>query len=176
MSIDNLSRLLREHPFLRGLDETHIEFLTGCASNLRFDEGDLLARDGDVAARTLMVRRGRVALDIPGPPQQHRRLQTVGPGEIIGWSWLFPPYEWHFDARALEPTLVLAFDGACLRAKLEDDPTLGYAFLKRLVRAMHDRLERARMQLADVYGAPAVPDLRPSPGGEDDPEGEGAQP
>lgn len=151
MKIETLSKVLATHPFLQGLAEEHIEFLTGCASNLRFEAGDFLARCGDPTEHTYLLRSGRVALEVFVPGKGPQRVQTVGENEALGWSWLFPPYEWHFDARALDTTLVLAFDGACLRRKLEEDHHLGYEMLKRLIRAAHQRLERTRLQMLDVY-------------------------
>jgi CRP-like cAMP-binding protein len=82
------------------------------------------------------------------------QLETLGPGEILGWSWLFPPYRWHFDARASEPTRAVALDGTCLRAKCEADHDLGYALVKRFLYQLHQRLERSRLQLLDVYRSP----------------------
>lgn len=152
MEIQDLSKILKDHTFVEGMTPEQVEFLAGCAKNMRVDAGEYLVREGSEANQTLLVRRGRVALEIHAPGKGPARVQTVEPGEVIGWSWLFPPYRWHFDARALESTLVLAFDGACLRKKCEDDHDLGYAFLKRLVRTIHDRLERTRVQLLDVYG------------------------
>ena len=152
MKIETLSQVLKTHPFLAGMDAEHIEFLTGCASNMRFEAGEFLARSGDATEHTYLLRSGRVALEVFVPGKGATRVQTIEGGEALGWSWLFPPYEWHFDARALESTRVLAFDGACLRKKLEADHHLGYEFLKRLIRAAHQRLERTRLQMLDVYG------------------------
>jgi CRP-like cAMP-binding protein len=79
-------------------------------------------------------------------------IQTVGPGELLGWSWLMPPYRWHFDARALEQTRALSFDGTCIRNKCETDHRLGYELMKRLAYVFTQRLEASRLQLLDVYG------------------------
>lgn len=152
METHSLGRLLEEHPLLRGMSSEHIEFIAGCSSNLRFAAGELLVREGEDADRSYLLRTGRVALELPVTGRGVQRLQTVEAGEVIGWSWLFPPYRWHFDARALEATGVLSIDGGCLRRKLEADHHLGYEFLKRLVFSMHQKLERTRLQLLDVYG------------------------
>jgi CRP/FNR family cyclic AMP-dependent transcriptional regulator len=82
-------------------------------------------------------------------------LQTLEPGEIVGWSWLFPPYRWNFDVRALEPLGAIAFDGACLRGKCDRDPALGYTLMKRFARVLSERLGAARLQLLDLYGSAA---------------------
>lgn len=156
MKIENLAKVLETHPFLARMDPAHVEFLAGCASNLRFEAGDLLARSGSPTEHTYLLRSGRVALELYVPGQGATRVATIEGAEVLGWSWLFPPYQWHFDARALETTRVLAFDGGCLREKLEADHHLGYEFLKRLIRAAHQRLERTRLQLMDVYGSGAA--------------------
>ena len=82
-------------------------------------------------------------------------VQTVGEGDILGWSWLTFPYRWHFDARALRPTRALSFDGKCLREKCEEDHDLGYEILKRFANVVTERLEATRLQLLDIYGAHA---------------------
>ncbi len=78
-------------------------------------------------------------------------IETIGPGQILGVSWLLPPYTWTFDARAVEPTSAISIDGACLRGKCEDDPVLGYEFFKRFAGLFHERLHAARLQLLDLY-------------------------
>ncbi len=83
-------------------------------------------------------------------------IATLGEGAVVGWSWLFPPYRWSFDARALELTRTVAFDGACLRGKCEADTTLGYELMQRFAAVMLDRLQATRLQLLDVYGQPAA--------------------
>ena len=82
-------------------------------------------------------------------------VETLDPGEIVGWSWLFPPYVWHFDARAVDDVRAVAFDGACLRGKCDQDPVLGYALMQRVAHVMYERLQDARMRLLDLYGSPS---------------------
>ena len=79
-------------------------------------------------------------------------IETLGPGEVVGWSWLFEPYRWQFDGRAVAPTRVVAFDGACLRGKCEADHELGYELMRRFVASVIERLQATRLQLLDVYG------------------------
>ena len=86
----------------------------------------------------------------------HRGLitvQTVREGDVLGWSWLFPPYRWHFGARTLQTTRALAFDGKCLRGKCENDHDLGYELFRRFSQVITERLEATRLQLLDLYGA-----------------------
>ena len=82
-------------------------------------------------------------------------VDTAHADDVVGWSWLVPPYRWLFDARATEETSAIAFDGACLRGKCEADPAIGYALLQRVVQVMSARLQSARVRLLDLYGASA---------------------
>ena len=98
----------------------------------------------------------------PGAPngtfvqQTQLMIATLGDGTVVGWSWLFPPYRWSFDARAIEDTRAIAFDGACLRGKCDSDHELGYVLMQRFAQIILDRLQAARLQLLDVYGEPAA--------------------
>ncbi|HVP38786.1 MAG TPA: cyclic nucleotide-binding domain-containing protein [Candidatus Saccharimonadales bacterium] len=151
----NLSALLGEHNFLLGLPPAHLEVITGCASNVKFDAGETLFREGDEAHQFYLVRHGRVALDIFAPGRGPITIQTVGEGEVVGWSWLVAPYHWRFTARAVELTRAVALDGRCLREKCERDHSLAYELLKRLADVVSQRLDATRLQLLDVYAATA---------------------
>lgn len=148
----NLEPLLAEHPFFAGLAPEHIRLIAGCASNVRFDAGEHICREGTKADRFYLVRFGRVALETFAPGRGNLTIQTLGEGEVLGWAWLFPPYHWHYDARALDLTRALAFDGACLRGKCDEDPRLGYDLMKRFAQVIVERLRSTRLQLLDVYG------------------------
>jgi CRP/FNR family transcriptional regulator, cyclic AMP receptor protein len=149
--LETLARLLKEHPFLGGISDHHLEFLTGCASNVRYAADEFLFREGHEAGASYLVRSGRVALEIGIPGRGPVQVQTVEPGDVLGWSWLFPPYRWQFDGRAVEPVRALALDGNCLRDKCEGDHDLGYELVKRFLYQVHLRLERTRLQLLDIY-------------------------
>jgi CRP/FNR family cyclic AMP-dependent transcriptional regulator len=150
-----LEPIIREHPFFRDLEERHIKLVTGCAKNVRFNEGELLFREGDPANWFYLIRHGQAAVEINVPGRGAAILETVGEGDVLGWSWLFPPYRWHFEARALQLVRALAFDGKCLRGKCEKDHDLGYELMKRTAGVVIDRLQAARMQLLDLYGVRA---------------------
>src|SRR5439155_19973738 len=121
-AMDTLEPLLHEHEFFRGLDPEYVRLLAGCATNVRFSEGEFVLREGDPADRFFLVRHGRVSIEIAAPVGGSILVQTVGQHEVIGFSWLFEPYRWRFDARALEPPTALAADGACPRAKGDEGP------------------------------------------------------
>jgi CRP-like cAMP-binding protein len=150
--MDTLEPLLREHTFFRGLEPEHLTLLVGCSTNVRFAEGEFLLREGDGADRFFLIRHGHVAIEVPAPSGGSITVQTVGEDEVVGFSWLFEPYRWEFDARAVETTTAVALDGVCLRTKCDEDPRLGYDLMKRFARVMVSRLQATRLQLLDVYG------------------------
>jgi CRP-like cAMP-binding protein len=149
--MENLERLLREHRFLDALDAAQIQFLVSCARNIRVHAGQFLFREGAVADTMYLVRHGSVALEVHVPGKGPIVLETTGPGDVVGFSWLLPPHLTHLDARAREEVVALAFDGPCLRAKMDSDPVLGHALSRRLLEQLYRRLERARMQRLDIY-------------------------
>lgn len=149
--MDTLEPILRKHPFFENLDQRYIELLTGCASNERYEAGEYLFREGEEATKFFIIRHGRVAVEI-GLPGGAVTLYTHDEGDVVGWSWLFSPYHWHYHGRAMELTRVIALDGVCLRRKCEEDPALGYEFLKRFSYKMMYSLDSTRMQLLDLYG------------------------
>ena len=151
MQTENLTDILRQHPFLAGLSEDHMQVLVGCASNVRFAEGAPLIHEGEIANKFYLVRAGRIALETDVNARGKIRIQTVGPGDVLGWSWLISPFRWHFNALAVADVRAVALDGECLRKKCEDDHDFGYEMLSRFSRVMERRLEATRVQLLDLY-------------------------
>ena len=154
--MEGLGKLLREHPFCSGMSPEEIDFLAGCAKNIRVRAGEFLMREGDETGAVYLVRSGRVALELHQPHREPVQIETLEEGSILGWSCLFPPYRWHVDARILETMMVFVVDGACLRGKMDADPSFGYAITRRLLYHVHQRLERLRLQQLDVYGGPSA--------------------
>jgi len=152
--MENLTPILSSLSFFAGLKPRHLQDLVGCAANVRFAAGELLFRTGEEANQFYLVRSGRVQLEIHAAARQPLVVETVTAGEILGWSWLIPPYHWRFDACATEATRAIALDGKCMRGKCESDHDLGYELLKRFAHAVDDRLQATRLQLLDVYGKP----------------------
>ncbi len=150
-----LEPLLAEHPFFKGLEPRFLDLLVGCAANVRFEPGHYIFREGEIANTFYILREGCVALEIFAPGRGPVTLETLGEGEILGWSWLIPPYQRHFSARAVEMTRAFGLDAVCLRNKCEQDHDLGYELLKRFSTLIVDRLHATRLQLLDVYSTPA---------------------
>jgi CRP/FNR family transcriptional regulator, cyclic AMP receptor protein len=135
------------------LSAREIETIAGCGGNVHFAEGQNLFREGDPADTFYVVRHGSVAVETFVPARGNVMIETVESGEVIGWSWLFEPYRWHFDARALTTVRATGFDGACLRGKCESDPALGYALMSRFAQVAIERLQWTRLRLLDLYGS-----------------------
>jgi CRP/FNR family transcriptional regulator, cyclic AMP receptor protein len=150
--MENLQRLIADHPFFQGMEERHLALLTGCATNVRFAAGEYLIRTGREANSIYVLRHGRVSLEIVGPGHAPVSIQTLSAGEIVGWSWLLPPYLALYDARVLETTIALSLDGKCIREKCESDHDLGYEVFKRFSHLMAQRLQATRLQVLDVFG------------------------
>jgi CRP-like cAMP-binding protein len=151
--METLERIIEEHPFFAGLDHEFMDLVLGCAMNVRFAKGTYVFREGDEADTFYLIREGNVALEIFAPQRKPIIVATLGIGEVLGWSWLLPPYHWKFHAHAVADTRAIALDGKCLRTKCEQNHDLGYEVLKRFAQVVAQRLESTRFQLLDVYSA-----------------------
>ncbi|HEX6973053.1 MAG TPA: cyclic nucleotide-binding domain-containing protein, partial [Vicinamibacterales bacterium] len=151
METQSLAGILAGQPFLEGLAPQYVDLIVGCASNVRFEPGEFVFRAGDEANYFYVVRSGRVSVEVMAPQRGAITIETVGDSDLLGWSWLIPPFQWHFDARALNLTRAIALDARCLRGKCDADPALGYELLKRFSQVMEQRLEATRIQLLDLY-------------------------
>ncbi|KVQ42526.1 Crp/Fnr family transcriptional regulator [Burkholderia cepacia] len=150
--MEGLDHILAEHPFFAGFDAQHLQIVQGCASNRRCEAGQYVVREGEPADEFFLIRHGRIALEISSPGRKPVVIETIGAGEIVGASWLIPPYRWVFDARALELTRLIAIDAACLRGKCDRDHDFGYQMMKRFLPIFAKRLHATRLQILDVYG------------------------
>ncbi len=151
-----LDELIAQAPAFAGLEGTQLALIAGCGSNNRVEAGALLLREGEAANTFFLIRHGLVALEVHAPGRGALRIETLGAGEVVGWSWLFAPYRWQLDARAVEPCSLVVFDAACLRGKCEQDHELGYQLMGRFAANLVERLQATRFQLLDVYGRAEV--------------------
>ncbi len=152
--IEGLDRILREHSFFEGMDDAYRELVAGCAANEVFRAGAYIYREGEPADKFYLIRHGRVALEVHVPGKTPIIVETLKGDDLMGWSWLVPPYRANFDARAQELTRLVSLDAACLRGKMEKDSALGYELHKRFAPIVAARLAAARRQLIDLYGHP----------------------
>jgi CRP-like cAMP-binding protein len=145
---------LTEHRFFAGLPADTLGFLACCARERELTEGEILIRHGDRADAFYVVRTGRIAREVPaiqGPPFV---MESLGAGDVLGWSWLIPPYQWSFQARADAATLVLQFDGPKVLERCESEAKFGYALLKRFSALMSERLVSTRRKMVDEWSPP----------------------
>ncbi len=150
--MEGLERILREQPFFAGFPAEQSALIAGCARNHRFEAGQYLFREGEPANEFFLIRRGGVALEIATPGRAPFVFTSLREGEIVGASWLIPPYRWTIDARAIELTMALGIDAACLRGKCEVDHHLGYEMMKRFLPVLVSQIHAAQLQMLDVYG------------------------
>jgi CRP-like cAMP-binding protein len=151
--VARLDAVLARCSFFDGMEPGALALIAGCGSNVGFEAGETLVREGEPADTFFVVRQGTVAVELHAPPRGRLTIDTIEEGEVLGWSWLFPPHRWSFDARAVTGVRATVFDGACLRRKCDADPALGYELMKRFARVFSDRLASTRLRLLDVYGS-----------------------
>jgi CRP/FNR family transcriptional regulator, cyclic AMP receptor protein len=137
------------HPFLVGINAHHIRLLADCAMRSHFEAGQVIFREGETANRFYLIEHGKVALE-SSTLGEAVRIDEIGDGDLLGWSWLFPPYAWHFTARALEHITAIFFCGTVLRNYCEKDHSLGFELFKRMSAVMLRRLQGARLKLLNV--------------------------
>jgi CRP/FNR family transcriptional regulator, cyclic AMP receptor protein len=146
-----LDEILREHEFFKDFKPEYLELLAGCATNVVFDEDQYIFHEGEKADLFYVIRHGHVALEIHDPRRGPIKIDTLQENEVLGWSWLFAPYHWHFNAKAIKLTRAIALDGKCLREKCERDHSLGYLMMQRFNTVLADRLQQTRLQVLKLY-------------------------
>jgi CRP/FNR family cyclic AMP-dependent transcriptional regulator len=150
--MSTVREMLAQSRVFAGLPEKVLDQLAGCGTLDVFPAGATLFHVGQPAGTFHVIRHGRVTIEIAAPGREPIVVATRSEGEAVGWSWLFPPYRWHFDAIALEPTGVINLDGECLRGKAETDHELGYHLMNRFASLAIKDVELTQLQLLDVYG------------------------
>jgi CRP/FNR family transcriptional regulator, cyclic AMP receptor protein len=148
---ETTSELLAHHPFVAGLAEDQLERLAPWAHRQVFRAGARIFPEGGRADRFWLIRDGQVALDTQVPGDREVVVETLGPGSVLGWSWLFPPYRWHLGATAVEQTLTIAFDAAGVRELCAEDTRIGHELYRRFIEVVVNRLQATRTRLLDLY-------------------------
>jgi CRP/FNR family transcriptional regulator, cyclic AMP receptor protein len=142
-----IERRLAAHPFLKGMSPHHIELLALSAMPTEFDVNQVIFRAGEAANGFYLIESGTVVLEESVFGREPVVIDVVSAGEPLGWSWLFPPYAWHFDARATEPCTAICLSGIILRQHRDEDLTLSHELFKRMSEVMVRRLQAARRKL-----------------------------
>ena len=162
---DPAAKLVSEHPFLRGLTRDQLALLSDCALPAQFKAGQIIFREGEKAKLFYLIEKGKVVLESKAESGGPVVIDTIGAGDLLGWSWMMPPYKWRFTARAVEPTEAIYFAGTILREYCERDHSLGFELHKRLSAVMMKRLQAARRKMLamHVHGEKLEPVVLQSP-------------
>ncbi|MCP4388180.1 MAG: cyclic nucleotide-binding domain-containing protein, partial [Gammaproteobacteria bacterium] len=147
--MSSIEDYLSSHAFFSGLDDGFIKFLSDSATKVRVKQGESLFKQGERADKFYLLRSGQISIQIPALMGPTLDIQTLGEDQILGWSWLISPYRWSFQARAMEDTEVIEFDGSAILARCEQDPAFGYELFKRFAALMSERLDAARQKMMD---------------------------
>jgi CRP/FNR family cyclic AMP-dependent transcriptional regulator len=139
------------HPFLAGMNRMQLALLTDRAMATHFKTGETILSEGEFANRCYLIETGKVVLEFGGSFGEPLMIETIGAGDLLGWSWMFPPYTWQFTARAIEPTTTIFFYGTILREHCEKDHSFGYELLKRISAVMVKRLQAGHKQMLSLF-------------------------
>jgi CRP-like cAMP-binding protein len=156
---ESIGERLSAHPFLAGMSERHLAILAECTIATHFEPGQVIFRAGEPASGFYLIERGKVVLEEPQSDGEPMTIDLVSDGEPLGWSWLFSPYLWQFDARAIEPCSALCLSGIMLRQHRDEDFFLSHELFKRMSEVMVRRLQAARSRLSAAKKAarPSTP-------------------
>ncbi|HEX9667617.1 MAG TPA: cyclic nucleotide-binding domain-containing protein [Thermodesulfobacteriota bacterium] len=150
--MQKLKSFISKHPFFKGLSKTYLDLILACASEARFDPGEIIFRENERANTFYIILQGNVAIEaLMAPERDPIVVLNLGEGDVLGWSWLFPPHRWHFDARAIGLTKAISIDGDKIRKQCEEDHDLGYELMKRFAKIIEQRLRSLRSQNPNMY-------------------------
>jgi len=144
---------LNKFSFFRDMDPKHLKFLSQHMTQDAFKPNEYILKESEQATKFYLILKGKVSIEMLSPEGKPFSIQTLTTGDIVGWSWMFPPYQYQFSARALEATDMLVIDGEILKKKSKNDNEFGYEFLKRLVNIFVQRLQATRQHLIALYNA-----------------------
>jgi CRP/FNR family cyclic AMP-dependent transcriptional regulator len=155
MNPHELANDIAAFPFLKGMNDRHIRVLAGCACRIHIEKGTIIFHQGETANRFYLIEEGTIELEAAHESVERRIVTgSIGRGGVLGWSWLFPPYQWQFTARALTQTYGLFFDATVLREHCKKDPSLGFELFKRMGKQMGKqmvtRLQSARSRVLEA--------------------------
>jgi CRP/FNR family cyclic AMP-dependent transcriptional regulator len=151
--MNKIEEALASHPFLQNMDIAYLRYLADCSQMMKFDSGQFLLRQGAAAREFYLIRSGRICIELFSGEGGPVVIQTLGAGEVLGWSWLIPPYQWRFDARAVDAGEAIAVKGDVLKAAFTRFPEFGHEIMQRFIRVIAERLEAERLKLVNLYAA-----------------------
>ena len=151
---DQIQTRIAAHSFFAALTPQQRELLTGAARPIRFAPRERIFAEGEAADRFWLIEAGSIALDMWVPGRSGQIVETLPAGTVLGWSWLYPPYRWHFGACARDRVEAIAFDAATVRGRCEADPAFGYAVFRSFIPVIIERLQATRLRLLDLYASP----------------------
>ncbi len=143
--------LLRANPFFSQMPDAYTDYLAEHARKRTLRAGEAVFTQGDPAKHFYLLLDGQVDVEVPAIMGPSLAIQNLGPGQVLGWSWLISPYEWDFQAQAVTDAELLEFDGATILAHCEADNSFGYELLKRFTELMSERLHAARRRMMDQW-------------------------
>jgi CRP/FNR family transcriptional regulator, cyclic AMP receptor protein len=152
--METMLRILAENPFLKGASSELIETFAHCATSVHFEPGALIMRQGEKTDAGYLVIDGRVGIEVVGDEGEVTPVETARSGDLLGWSWLFPPHRSPFDARTITTVHAVRLGGPCLHDKLEQAPAVGYEAMWRIATLLDDRLQQAQLRLAQRQPLP----------------------
>ncbi|MGO9902735.1 MAG: Crp/Fnr family transcriptional regulator [Solirubrobacteraceae bacterium] len=151
--MQTIGELIAEAPVFAGLKPEYVQLISSWGRLLDVDPDEYVLREGERAQTFYIIRRGAISLEVRGAGRASLVVDTKHEGDIVGWSWLFAPYRWQFDARTTEPCSLVAIEGTRLRDTCEADHEFGYQLMRRFASVVQQRLHYTRMQLLDVFGS-----------------------
>ncbi len=146
---------IHEHPFLKTMGREHLDLIAAGSEETEFEPGAIIFKENDPANQFYLIEYGKVALETAAPRGGIMQVQTLDGGDVLGWSWLFPPFVWHFSARATERTRVIALNGARLLVLCNENPAFGFELMKRVSQVVIQRLQATRRRLLDANATKA---------------------
>ncbi|ABI56531.1 Crp/Fnr family transcriptional regulator [Alkalilimnicola ehrlichii MLHE-1] len=149
-----IKQFLADQDFFSDFDNAVLDLLAEHASEISLDKDEVLFSNGDPARHFYLLKDGNIVIEVPAIEGPTLEVQSLTAGQVLGWSWLIPPYRWTFQARAEAPTRLVEFEGEVIRQHCEKDPRLGYAILKHFASLMSERLDAARRKMMDEWNPP----------------------
>jgi CRP-like cAMP-binding protein len=154
MAKHSIEQQVAASAFFSGLPPDVVRLLAAHAGLRRLAKGEVLFHYGERADRFYLVESGHVGVEVAAITGPALELQDLGPGAVLGWSWLIAPHTWNFQARAKTAVELLEFEGGGILARCEEDPRFGYAVLKRFAALMSERLDFARRKMMEAWNPP----------------------